>query len=121
MIKSNTLPPDSIARSYIAAFVRVFVLAAFLVATMQATALASVKVTIVNRSGQTIMKGYFSYANNNKWGRDQLTKYIRPGQSHIITFNGNQRYWDCKFVLRDGSVRYKYDLDIIKTSTLYVN
>ena len=67
------------------------------------------------------MKGQFSAVSNRKWGRDQLKDYIRPGQSYTVTFNSNWRYWDCKFTLRDGTVRWKYDLDVYKVGTLYID
>lgn len=121
MIKQNT-PLEGMTHRYFSAFVRVFVLAAFLVVAVQSSVAAvDTRVTFVNRTGQTIMKGQFSAVDNPNWGSDQLKDYIRPGQSYTVTFNSNWRYWDCKFTLRDGTVRWKYDLDVYKVGTLYID
>ena len=105
----------------LAAFIRIFMLAAFLVTAFQSEALAGERVTFVNRSGQTIMEGHFSWQRNNKWGPDQLTHYINPGQSYTVNFDDTYRYWDCKFVLEDGTCRYKYGLDVYTVGTLYID
>ena len=105
----------------IATFVRIFVLAAFLVTAVQSEALAREKVTIVNRTGQTIIKGQFSWEGNKDWGSDQLTHYIYPGESYDLNFDDTYRYWDCKFTLQDGSIIYKWKLDVYKVGTLYLN
>ena len=81
---------------------------------------ASIQLTLVNKTGLTVMEGHFSQHNTKKWGPDQLTNYIKPGQSYRVTFNTTYRYWDCLFVLSDGSKRYKYNLDLAKISTLNI-
>ena len=95
---------------------------AFLVAAVQTSAFAAdTRVTFVNKTGQTIIKGQFSWQGNDKWGSDQLTDYIYPGQSYMVTFDDTYRYWDCRFTLKDGSLVYKYGLDVYTIATLYIN
>lgn len=87
MIKSNTPPPEAITRSYIAAFVRVLVLAAFLVTAVQSSALAF-STTLVNQTGRTITGLYVQIGND--LSRDLLgSSVLGNGSSWTISGPGS--------------------------------
>ncbi|MBR1645598.1 MAG: hypothetical protein IJ774_13945 [Selenomonadaceae bacterium] len=95
-------------------------MAAFLVTAVQSSADAA-SITIINRTGKTITEGYFRVSGTSDFGNDQLAEYVQQGQSHHISFEEGYRYWDCWFVLEDGTARFSYNLDVETVGTLYVD
>ena len=108
MFKSNT-PSESITRSYIAAFVRVFVLAAFLVTAIQSSALA-MTVTCINETGQTIVTFYHRPTNTQSWNSGSVN--IPNGGTYYVNCEKyTERYIDLQFRLADGTYRERTSID----------
>ena len=110
-----------VERKNLPKFVMLVLIAAVIVLTPCTEALAGVRITLVNRTGSTVVAGYFSHHDNPRWGDDQLSEYIYPGESYVVDFEPAARYWDCKFVLKNGRETYKYNLDIHTIGTLYID
>ena len=124
MFKLNTPPPSTITRKHIAAFVKVFVLAAFLVAVAQSSALAAVQdFTLTNYSGRTIYSFYVSPANKGDWEEDVLSRTLPHGQSRTITFSNREtrKFWDMKAVCKDGTTWTWYGIDLEVVSQVIVD
>lgn len=121
MIKSNT-PPDSIARRYIAAFVRVFVLAAFLVTAFQSSALAADwrAATVHNRTGQTITAVYIQAAPSDNWGENYISSAMPAGYNFSIQYITGCKY-DFKYILDDGRDVTSLGVYIDGASNIYFN
>ena len=98
MIKSNT-PPRAITRKYIAAFVRVLILAAFLVAAVQSpVAEASRELVFVNNTGAAISS---IYLNGHSVGglSNRSSRSVKLGSGSIfdikiVLSNGNDWHWN---------------------------
>lgn len=94
-------------RKYIAAFVKVFVLAAFLVAVVQTSVDARnmQQLTIVNNTDRYFSRVYIG-------GGDCLHGAgLSSGSSHTIMYNADIRYWDVTITLENGSsLGYNCDL-----------
>lgn len=80
-----------------------------------------VQLTLVNRTDFKVVAGYFNPAGNVGDFRDNLSDYIYPGESYVVSLRKNCRYWDCKFVLDNGKEAYKYHLDMYEVHTLYID
>lgn len=97
MIKSYT-PPIAITRKYIAAFVRIFVLAAFLVAAVQVPVDAARQLVFVNNTGSSISS---IYLNGHSVGglSNRQSRSVKLGSGSIfdikiILSNGNDWRWN---------------------------
>lgn len=97
MFKSNTPPPDSITRRYIAPLVRVLVLAAFLVTAVQSSTEASRELVLVNNTGESINSIYLN--GHNVGGlSNRNSRSVKLGSGSIfdlsIVFSsGRDVYW----------------------------
>ena len=106
MARFNTPLPCRLKRDVFATFVRVFVLAAFLVAAVQVPVFAGRQdFTFVNFSGRTIYRLYVSRSDHKGWEEDLLgNQVLRHGDYRNIHFSNNEtgRFWDIKAVFKDG-------------------
>ena len=121
MIKMNA-PPETIARRYIAPFVRVLVLAAFLVTAVQSSVFAgNLTMTVVNQSGQTITGFYYRSTNDSEW-RNAGFGSLPNGGSFYWQINSTTRYVDVGFRLADGVWQERTGIDTDSNGfTLYVS
>ena len=123
MLKSK-YPSESIAHSYIAAFVRVLVLAAFLVTAIQTSTFAAnnERLEIVNGTGRTIV-ALESVALRNKWNGNDLLggRVLKSGDSTTINYDPAVRYFRLRIFFNDGnSVTWnKIDFNDAWRLTLY--
>lgn len=118
MIKSNT-PPEAITRSYIATLVRIFVLAAFLVTTMQASAFAQRQLVIINKTGSMVTHLYAVSTSHNGWGNSICS--IPNGYSQIVNFPDSCRYVKVRADFSHGKYRYWRSLDLDNTGWIQVD
>lgn len=107
MSKFNIPPPPLDLKLNIAAFVKVFVLAAFLVAAVQPSAFAEWKnLEVVNHTGFDIKRLYISSSGSGVWGKDLLgSKILKNGDTKTISYNGEYRYYDLKIVFMNDTYR----------------
>lgn len=88
-------------------FVRVFVLAAFLVTAVQSSAFAAWKdLQVVNHTGYEIKNLYISSSGSGSWGKDLLgNSTLANGSSKTISYNGDYTYYDLKIIFMNNSHR----------------
>lgn len=106
-----------------ATFVKVFVLAAFLVTAIQSSALAGRQdFVFVNNSGQVVKQLRFSPSNYNNFGDNVLSSPVYHGQRRKIRVNGySDQYWDFKVVTANGTVWKWYGINLFSVSTITVD
>lgn len=122
MIKSNTPPPEAITRSYIAAFVRVLVLAAFLVTAVQSSVLAGTKYFQINNlSGSAIGAVYAVPSNSNGWGRNRLNSPLYSGNGVNIAVDTNYRLWSFRIVYGNGASKDFHMVDVINNKSITIH
>lgn len=81
-------------------------------------------VTIINNTGQDIIRFYGSNAGTNSWEEDILGQDILPrGRSVNINFNDGSGYctFDFRAELRNGSTRETYGVDVCRVSSVTIN
>ena len=79
--------------------------------------------TIRNRSGQTVMEMHVTNVGNTRWGRDELgDDVILDGDNDEWNIDDGSGYcrYDFKFVLEDGTARFKYNYNVCAQSYLTV-
>jgi hypothetical protein len=81
-------------------------------------------VTIINNTGQDIIRFYGSNAGTSSWEEDILGRDILPrGRSVNINFDDGSGYceFDFKAELADGSTRETYGIDVCRATSVTVN
>ena len=76
-------------------------------------------VTVVNRSGQTIVATYYRPTNSSQW-YNANTGRIYHGDYHYLTINVDYRYIDLSFKMADGTYQNRSGIDTYHDFTLYV-
>jgi hypothetical protein len=82
------------------------------------------RVTIVNKTGYTIMEFYGSNTGTNSWEEDIFGRDVLPsGRSMVINFNDGTGYcmFDFKAVFDDGDVIVSEDINICEIGTYTYN
>lgn len=85
---------------------RVLVLAAFLVAAVQSSAIAAVwrDMEVFNNTGYTISRLYVSPRGNPDWGNDLLgSNYLYNGGHSTFRYDANAQYYEICVFLKDGT------------------
>jgi len=121
MIKRNT-PPIGITRKYIAAFVKVFVLAAFLVTAVQPSAFAYKTLKVLNNSGETVTQLFCVSTSRSDWGRDILSNpsTLPNGYYQIVNIPDGVRYVKVRAYFSGGRYKYWDSIDLNRTGTIKV-
>ena len=81
-------------------------------------------VTIINNTGQDIIRFYGSNAGTNSWEEDILGTSILPrGRSVSINFDDGTGYctFDFKAELESGATRETYGVDVCRVSSVTIN
>lgn len=81
-------------------------------------------VTIINNTGQDIIRFYGSNAGTASWEEDILGQDILPrGRSVNINFDDGSGYcnFDFRAELRNGSTRETYGVDVCRVSSVTIN
>jgi hypothetical protein len=81
-------------------------------------------VTIINNTGQDIIRFYGSNAGTSSWEEDILGSDILPrGRSVNINFDDGTGYctFDFRAELRNGSTRETYGVDVCRVSSVTIN
>jgi hypothetical protein len=92
--------------------------------TTYTTGAANRNVTIINNTGQDIIRFYGSNAGTSSWEEDILGTSILPrGQSVNINFDDGTGYctFDFKAELESGREREYYGIDVCRVSSFTVN
>ena len=82
------------------------------------------RVTIINNTGQDIIRFYGSNAGTNSWEEDILGTSILPrGRSVSINFDDGTGYctFDFKAELESGATRETYGVDVCRVSSVTIN
>ena len=104
-------------------FATILLAIAFLVIPMD-SASAALKLKIVNNSGFTIVQMFYKESSARKWSPEMLKgTVIHDGKTYTLNFTSNNppRVIDVYFYLQGLKKRYKYNFDLHKYDTLYVN
>ena len=99
--------PNLLSGSTLLTLVKVFVLAAFLVALPQSSVSATqwIDYRFVNHTGYTIKELYITRTGYNNWGTDLLgSSVLSNGESKGLRYNTDWRYWDVKIVFMNNEV-----------------
>lgn len=87
----------------LATFVKIFVLAAFLVTAVQVPAFAAWKnLEVHNNTGRTISKLYLSQSGYGTWGKNVLNGILHSGYYRTVRYDTQYTYFDLKIVFSDG-------------------
>ena len=98
------------------ALVRVFVLAAFLVAAVQTPTLAEITepLEIVNETGKTIMSLYFVPIQKKNWGNDLVgSGVMNQSDKRSIHYDAAYRIYKIKVEFADGTSFTRKDIDLL--------
>ena len=98
------------------ALVRVFVLAAFLVAAVQTPTLAEITepLEIVNETGKTIMSLYFVPIQKKNWGNDLVGSGVtNQSDKRSIHYDAAYRIYKIKVEFADGTSFTRKDIDLL--------
>jgi hypothetical protein len=92
--------------------------------TTYTTGVANRNVTIINNTGQDIIRFYGSNAGTSSWEEDILGTGILPrGQAVNINFDDGTGYctFDFKAELASGATRETYGVDVCRVSSVTIN
>ncbi|MGL4320303.1 MAG: hypothetical protein ACRCS3_05510 [Paracoccaceae bacterium] len=92
--------------------------------TTYTTGAANRNVTIINNTGQDIIRFYGSNAGTSSWEEDILGTSILPrGQAVNINFDDGTGYctFDFRAELENGSTRETYGIDVCRVSSVTIN
>ena len=105
--------------------VRILILAAFIVATIQFPASAGKQdFVFVNKSGKIVTELRFNPSTGGGMESNVLSSAIYNGESRNIYVNGFSDadcYWDFKVITSDGTVWTWYEIDLLSVDKITVD